>query len=220
MASPLARPAHPHPRAFTGACSSHRADHALSAQDQCEQERRVGASRGAILTLPSSRCHPHAAILKLPSSRCLPQVAVLSLVALPSSRRLLCDAVFFAMPPSRCRPHDAALTMCPRDAALTMPPLRCRPHARDAVRRCRPPMPSIRPHASASACQRVCSSACQRVRVLASASAPAAAVQLQSRREREPSAQAERASRAVRTSRAQQHVATAAAAVIAIDCNG
>jgi hypothetical protein len=121
MASPLARPAHPHPRAFTGACSSHRADHALSAQDQCEQERRVGASRGAILTLPSSRCHPHAAILKLPSSRCLPQVAVLSLVALPSSRRLLCDAVFFAMPPSRCRPHDAALTMCPRDAALTMP---------------------------------------------------------------------------------------------------
>ena len=160
MASPLARPAHPHPRAFTGACSSHRADHALSAQDQCEQERRVGASRGAILTLPSSRCHPHAAILKLPSSRCLPQVAVLSLVALPSSRRLLCDAVFFTMPPSRCSPHDAALTMCPRDAALTMPPSRAR---------CRPPMPS------ADAVKAVYSSACQHVCVPAHVHASASA---------------------------------------------
>ena len=154
MASPLARPAHPHPRAFTGACSSHRADHALSAQDQCEQERRVGASRGAILTLPSSRCHPHAAILKLPSSRCLPRVAVLSLVALPSSRRLLCDAVFFAMPPA------------------------------DAVRRCREGglfvrMPA-RLRASACACQRFCSSACQRVRVLARSPARPLLLQLYS----------------------------------------
>ena len=139
--------------------------------------------------VPSSRCHPHAAILKLPSSRCRPRVAVFSLVHLPSSRRLLCDAVFFAMPPSRCRPHDAALTMCPRDAALTMPPLRCRPHARDAapanaVRRCREGglfvrMPA-RLRASACACQRFCSSACQRVRVLARSPARPLLLQLYS----------------------------------------
>ena len=129
--------------------------------------------------VPSSRCHPHAAILKLPSSRCLPQVAVLSLVALPSSRRLLCDAVFFAMPPSRC--------------ALVMPPLRCRPYDAaltrampppDAVRRCREGglfvrMPA-RLRARACACQRFCSSACQRVRVLARSPARPLLLQLYS----------------------------------------
>ena len=167
--------------------------------------------------VPSSRCHPHAAILKLPSSRCLPQVAVLSLVALPSSRRLLCDAVFFAMPPSRCRPHDAALTMPPSRCALVMPPLRCRPHARDAVRRCRlfVRMParlrasvSARPHASASAC-----SPARPLLLQLYSCSPDASVS----RARKPSAQAELCAQAVRSS---MTVATAAAAVIAIDCNG